>query len=496
MQLDANTDWESVAAGANHSMGIRGGDVYVWGSNSSGQVGNNSNDVVVQAITLIDGAGGWTDVAAGAFHSLGIQNGELHTWGSNNSLQLGVDGVAVSLSRVPVRVGTDSDWAAVAAGKSHSLALKVDGGLYAWGSNSSDQLGLGDSPANFAPQKVNVQDSAGAAVFFSTIAAGRNHSLAIDTTGKLWAFGSNGDGQLGNGTDSVQTVPQLVDDSTTWQYVAGGFNHTVAMKTDGSLFVAGKNDEGQLGLGGEARATSLTEVDLAVLVDVRPDFQILIPAVSATTLRPGVDAGVQFTLFNDGDDFQADEGVPLLVDVVVSRNSTFGDADDSLLASIEISQTFILGGESIVRNETIEIPSGIEQGTYFFGFKADSGNSYAETSEINNDTFTAESFNFRPDFSVDSVIVENSQLRAGDELDLSLAFSNIGNDYPAGLPALRFRVQLSTEQSVAGDKVFVAEDTFNEGLLFGIQANVNRTYTLPLFHRVRSLFRGSRNRPR
>lgn len=479
VQLDANTDWTTVAAGANHSVGIRGGDVYGWGSNSSGQVGNNSNDVVVQAITEIDGTGGWTDVAAGVFHSLGIQSGKLYAWGSNSSLQLGVDGVSVPLSRVPVRVGTDVDWMAVAAGKSHSLALKIGGTLYAWGSNSNGQLGLGDSQANFAPQKVDVQDSTGAEVFFSTIAAGRNHSLAIDTTGKLWAFGSNLDGQLGNGTRSVQTVPQLVDDSTTWQYVAGGFNHTVAMKTDGSLFVAGKNDEGQIGLGGEARATSLTEVDLSVLVDVLPDFQILNPAVSATTLRPGVDVGVQFTLFNDGDDFQADEGVPLLVDVVVSRNATFGDADDSFLATVEISQTFILGGESIVRNETIEIPSGIEQGTYFFGFKADSGNSYAETSEINNDAFTPDSFNFRPDFSVDAVIVGNTQPRAGDELDLSLTFSNIGNDYPAGLPALRFRVRLSTEQSAAGTKVFVAEDTFNEGLLFGLPANVSRTYTLP-----------------
>jgi alpha-tubulin suppressor-like RCC1 family protein len=138
----------------------------------------------------------------------------VYAWGSNHGPgQLGVSGI--TQSRVPVRV--DSDWGgvpivSVAAGSSHSLALDAEGRVWAWGANPSGQLGDGSQQNQERPVRISLRAKCIA------IAAGDAHSLAITSDGKLYAWGNGYDGQLGNGVWSgsgnvagvVSLVPALV----------------------------------------------------------------------------------------------------------------------------------------------------------------------------------------------------------------------------------------------------------------------------------------------
>ena len=100
-----------------------------------------------------------------------------------------------------------TDVAAVVAGDTHSLALKTDGSLWAWGRNDLGQLGDETKTHRYTPQQINLTGVA-------ALAAGDDHSLALKTDGSLWAWGYNGSGQLGNGTTINQYRPIKVMGST------------------------------------------------------------------------------------------------------------------------------------------------------------------------------------------------------------------------------------------------------------------------------------------
>ena len=139
-------------------------------------------------------------IASGSQHNLAVKSdGTLWTWGLNSSGQLG-DGTTEDRS-TPVQIGSDSSWTAVAAGGAytstgavgHSMALKSDRTLWAWGRNSSGQLGDGTGLNRTTPIQIG-SDS------WTAVAAGGDHSLSLKSDGTLWAWGDNRFGQLGDGT--------------------------------------------------------------------------------------------------------------------------------------------------------------------------------------------------------------------------------------------------------------------------------------------------------
>jgi alpha-tubulin suppressor-like RCC1 family protein len=144
-------------------------------------------------------------VAAGYSHSLALKaDGSLWAWGDNWNGQLGL-GYNYNNHNVPTRVGADSDWASVAAGSNHTLAIKADGGIWAWGSNGG-QLGLGDYTNRNVPTRV------GADTDWASVAAGQYHTLAIKADGGLWAWGRNNQGQLGDPNGADHNSPFFVGD--------------------------------------------------------------------------------------------------------------------------------------------------------------------------------------------------------------------------------------------------------------------------------------------
>ena len=156
---------------------------------------------------------GWRDVSAGGGHVLAIKDdGSLWAWGSNWNGQLGI---GVNTGRgVPTRIGADTDWKAVSAGGSHSLGIKNDGSLWAWGSNSHGELGDGTGGDFSNDNDKSTPVRVGSDNDWQAVSAGRLHSLAIKDDGSLWAWGGNWDGQLGDGTRQSRCTPTYVDELT------------------------------------------------------------------------------------------------------------------------------------------------------------------------------------------------------------------------------------------------------------------------------------------
>jgi len=250
----------SVAAGEQHSLAIDAdGNLWAWGETDEGQIGNGtylhgSEQTPVQ----IKAGTKWSAVAAGRFHSLAIDaGGNLWGWGSNRYGQLGNGnmgyyqiGDLTYEEPIPIQIKAGTKWTAIAAGSDHSLAIDADGNLWVWGHNYYGQLGNGNSGEG-AHELVPVQIRAGTK--WSAIAAGWDHSLAIDASGNLWAWGYNGFGQLGNGTGGIssadQAIPVPISPETKWTAIAAGWFHNLAIDASGNLWAWGLNSHGQLGNG-------------------------------------------------------------------------------------------------------------------------------------------------------------------------------------------------------------------------------------------------------
>ena len=187
-------------------------------------------------------AGAIAKVAAEGYHSLLIKpDGSLWAWGRNDYGQLG-DGTTTGSSS-PVQVGTSTDWVTVISGLYHSLAIKSDGTLWAWGRNDYGQLGDGTTTDKSSPVQV------GTSTDWVGVSGGGWHTLGIKSDGTLWTWGYNGNGQLGDGTSTDRHTPVQVGFSTDWVAVTGGGWHTLGIKTDGTLWAWGENGDGRLGDG-------------------------------------------------------------------------------------------------------------------------------------------------------------------------------------------------------------------------------------------------------
>ncbi len=180
--------------------------------------------------------------AAGDRHSLRLRpDGTVWAWGSNTHGQLG-DGSTTHRS-APVRVSALRGVVAVSAGGSHSLAVLPDGTVGAWGNNSSKQLGNGSTTHRTTPGRV--LDLRGVVA----VSAGGSHSLAVREDGTVWAWGNNRSGQLGDGTTVHRSMPVQVKALSGVVAVSAGMHHSLAVREDGTVWAWGNNDSGQLGDG-------------------------------------------------------------------------------------------------------------------------------------------------------------------------------------------------------------------------------------------------------
>jgi alpha-tubulin suppressor-like RCC1 family protein len=214
--ISTNAVWQAVSAGLDHSIGLRAdGTLWTWGFNYAGQLGsgtftgtNTPQPIATNATWRAIAAGG----TLGASYSLAVRaDGTLWAWGDNSDGQLGIGTFAGA--NTPQQVGINTNWQAVAAGGRHTAALQADGSLWIWGWNESGQLGNGmDGPfdSKNTPQRIGTQTT------WLAVTAGREHTVALRTDGSLWAWGDNSWGQLGTGTFDNANTPQPVLGGAVW----------------------------------------------------------------------------------------------------------------------------------------------------------------------------------------------------------------------------------------------------------------------------------------
>jgi alpha-tubulin suppressor-like RCC1 family protein len=208
-----------VAAGENHSLAVTStGQLYSFGLNQSGQLGRVTNNgggaanPTPELVSLPGATGPVTQVAAGERHSLALTStGQLYSFGDNKYGQLGREPSAMEANPNPGLVnlpGASGPVTEIVGGGYHSLAVTATGQLYSFGENRYGQLGVaansGTEVANQEPALVNLPGESGGV---TQLAAGLSDSLAVTSTGQLYAFGENQFGQLGIVTDSGQETP-------------------------------------------------------------------------------------------------------------------------------------------------------------------------------------------------------------------------------------------------------------------------------------------------
>jgi alpha-tubulin suppressor-like RCC1 family protein len=195
-------------------------------------------------------------VSGGSTHELAIKtDGTLWSWGSNTKGQLGLGNTTDYSS--PKQIGALTTWATIAAGGYFSIAVKTDGTLWSWGYNNIGQLGLNNLTSYSSPKQI------GALTAWSKMSTGSNQTLAIKTDGTLWAWGYNAGfsfGVLGLGNLTNYSSPKQVGALTNWSAVSTALSNSVAVKTDGTLWTWGRNNYGSLGLGNTTNYSSPKQV--------------------------------------------------------------------------------------------------------------------------------------------------------------------------------------------------------------------------------------------
>lgn len=246
VQLPDGVTATAISAGNGHSLALASdGRVYAWGWNSNGQLGNAGyNSHVPVQVKLPDGVTA-TAIAAGKFHSLLVaSDGSVYAWGYDNAGQLGNDSTTDSPVPVKVLLPVGVTATGVAGGEYHSLALASDGSVYAWGYGCAGQLGDNSTAESHIPVKVLLPVGVRAIGI-----AAASQSLALISDGRVYAWGWNGYGQLGNNstTDSSVPIPVQFPSGVTAMAVAAGGSHSLALAADGSVYGWGSDTQGQLG---------------------------------------------------------------------------------------------------------------------------------------------------------------------------------------------------------------------------------------------------------
>jgi alpha-tubulin suppressor-like RCC1 family protein len=248
----------AISSGGGHSLAIdKYGRVWAWGSNSNGQIGDNSTINRLTPVSIAGAIKTFCAISGGNAYSLSIDKyGRAWAWGFNNNGQLGDNSVSSRILPVSI-AGAIKTFCAIAASNNHSIAIDKYGHVWAWGLNSGIPLGDNSTINRLTPVSV-----AGNRKTFCVIAAGVSCSLAIDKYGRAWAWGVNSGGQLGdNSTVSRRTPVSVAGAIKTFCAISSGGGHSLAIDKYGRAWAWGGGATGTLG--DNSTVNRLTPVSIA-----------------------------------------------------------------------------------------------------------------------------------------------------------------------------------------------------------------------------------------
>ncbi len=284
-ETTAMTEVDQVSAGGAHTMILKkNGSLWAVGWNLLWQLGNggrNEKKLIPVKVLTAPGNHPMTEVASvsvGGSHTMILkENGDLWAVGTNSHGQLGDDSTNSKSTAVQVKTteGEPMDNVdQVSAGGQHSMILKENGELWAVGLNDHGQLGDGSTNSKSTPVAVRETTLGGGIAQPMTavaqVSAGGFHTMIVKENGELWAVGDNQYGQLGDGTTNQRSNPVQVKTAdgrpmTEVASVSAGESHTVVVTTGGTLWAFGRNNYGQLGNGNSGDdAVELIPVEITV----------------------------------------------------------------------------------------------------------------------------------------------------------------------------------------------------------------------------------------
>lgn len=260
--------WDKVAFGFTHALGIQtDGTLWEWGYDLRAFVANGQTQTPPYLASPVQiGSDTWTDVACGFYYNLAIRSdGKLFAWGVGTTFGQFGGPVGGSLGtgddanyENPTQVGTDN-WLTVRAGGGLSQisgGIKSDGTLWGWGSNGVGQVGDGTTTDRLSPVQIGSDT-------WSSISVGENWKHAIKTDGTLWGWGSNQFGLIGDGTTTNRLSPVQIG-SDTWLSVSNQASGRVAaIRYDNQLFQWGTSEVNTL-------TSSPVRYDSLLWVDAKP----------------------------------------------------------------------------------------------------------------------------------------------------------------------------------------------------------------------------------
>jgi alpha-tubulin suppressor-like RCC1 family protein len=222
-------NWKQVSGGGNHTAAIKtDGTLWLWGQSNSGQLG--TNDVTPDRrtpVTTFIGGTDWKSVNCGNSHTAAIKtDGSLWIWGAA-AAGLGINNAATRSIPVTTFAG-GNNWKQVSCGYQYTAAIKTDGTLWTWGRNNEGQLGINNTDNRSTP----VTTFAGGTNWKQVSGKFRiSHTAAVKTDGTLWTWGTNSSGELGDNTTTRRSTPVTTfAGGNNWKQVDSGRDHTSAIK--------------------------------------------------------------------------------------------------------------------------------------------------------------------------------------------------------------------------------------------------------------------------
>lgn len=228
-----------ITAGAGSSLALdTQGRAYAWGANRAG-LGGQQGSITESTPRLLHGLPAIEHISGSEFFALALsKEGQLFHWGL-------LPGGAQTQNIAPARVQQAPACLTCSAGGSHALAIDRQRTIWAWGSNTAGQLGLGHLKDQATPIRLPALKR------MKAVAAGSSHSLALDTNGSVWAWGSNQHGQLGRSAPSYSPEALKVKLPEAIAQIAAGQHVSYALSRSGNVYAWGWNASGQLGQGNQ-----------------------------------------------------------------------------------------------------------------------------------------------------------------------------------------------------------------------------------------------------
>ena len=236
----------SMDAGYEHTCGIiANGSAMCWGANGQGQVGCGDSNLNTSNPTYVNATNTFVSISAGEWHTCGIiSNGSAMCWGGNDFRQI-EDGTTTTPIRSPVFVNTTNKFISIDAGNIYTCGIISNGSAMCWGSNLEGEIGDGTSGASkLNPVFVNTTNT------FVSISAYGGHTCGIISNGSAMCWGYNNHGQIGDGTNGTDRLnPVFVNTTNSFISIDSGDWHSCGLLSNGSAMCWGYNNYGQIGDG-------------------------------------------------------------------------------------------------------------------------------------------------------------------------------------------------------------------------------------------------------